>query len=550
MSQPHTPREIELADSDLLVLMGDHAGRYVYANAAFLNIRNWKWSELKGTPTTKGNLDGNPKQVLADMTVSIRARKPWSGIYKNTCDNGDVYWSRINLSPLYTDGKYAGVLIVHSKPSREEIDRAAPLYERLKEPGGGGLAIRNGHVYRDTLRGRAVMRYRSLGLKFRVWSVAATAAVASMGTLAAVGTDAGWTSFGFLAGCALQMLTAGAVGIYLSRTIVDPLRDVISFANQIAAGDLSSQQRARRNDEIGDVMRALTQMNVSMRATVQDVREGVKQMKQATTEIAAGAQDLSHRTESQASNLQQTAASMEEMNATVRNNSDMARQASGAAEAASSAAETGGTAVNSVIQTMEGISRSSKQIADIIGVIDGIAFQTNILALNAAVEAARAGEQGRGFAVVAGEVRSLAQRSAQSAKEIRSLISESVTQVDNGFRSVSAAGKTIENVVQHARKLNDLVNHIADASNEQSSGIGQINQAVTDLDRMTQQNAALVEQSTALAHSLTEQSGRLVDAVQIFQLSQAEKTALYKSVDPNAALEARTRTAQGLGLQR
>jgi methyl-accepting chemotaxis protein len=241
---------------------------------------------------------------------------------------------------------------------------------------------------------------------------------------------------------------------------------------------------------------------------------------------------------------------MEQINATVRNNADTARQASSVAATACDAAETGGRVVGEVIATMEGITKSSKQIAEIIGVIDSIAFQTNILALNAAVEAARAGEQGRGFAVVAAEVRSLAQRSATSAKEIRGLISDSVSRVSDGSKLVNEAGKTIDDIVLQVRKVSELVGHISNASNEQSSGIGQINQAVTHLDQMTQQNAALVEQSTASAESLSEQATRLVDVVRVFKLSAAENEALYKTISSKEARDAQVSAAKTVGLHR
>jgi methyl-accepting chemotaxis protein len=274
-----------------------------------------------------------------------------------------------------------------------------------------------------------------------------------------------------------------------------------------------------RSDEIGDILRGLAQVNINMRATVTDVRGGMGVMQTAIAEIASGTLDLSSRTESQASSLQQTSASMEEMNATVKTNDETAHQASTLATQACGTAAAGGKVVGEVVATMEGITQSSRKIADIIGVIDSIAFQTNILALNAAVEAARAGEEGRGFAVVAGEVRNLAQRSAQAAKEIKALITESVDKVDSGSRLVDSAGKSIHDIVAQVRQVTELVGHIANASREQSSGIGQISQAVGMLDDMTQENAALVEEHTAAADSLKMQTEQLMEALNLFTLS-------------------------------
>jgi aerotaxis receptor len=538
----NNPREFELQDSDLLVLMNDHAGNFLYANDAFLRYRNWRWEDIKGTSTTQAHFDGNPKDVYADMVLAVRARKPWSGIYKNLCDNGDVYWSHINLSPVFSQGRFCGVLIVHSKPDAAELARVRPLYERMLDGTNRKLVIRNGQVYEATLLGNAVQWLRNQGLKARLWAVLALLTAVSIATLHTA--QASW------AASALLLSTIGAVGAYLFGSIVKPLRDAVALANRIAAGDLSSQLQSKRADEIGDVLRALTQMNVNMRATVQDVRASVDVIRHATADIAAGTEDLSGRTGHQASNVQQTVASMAQMNSTVRNNSDTARQASSAAAEASTAAETGRTAVDSVIQTMQGINVSSKRIADIIGVIDGIAFQTNLLALNAAVEAARAGEQGRGFAVVAGEVRSLAQRSKVSAKEIRTLITESVGQVASATQTVNSAGRTIQSALERSRQVTALVNNIAAGSSEQSSGIAQINKAVAELDHMTQQNATLVQQNTTSAQSLRDHAVRLVEVVGVFKVSAAETAALYESTDAEPAQQIRIRNAQRAGLAR
>jgi methyl-accepting chemotaxis protein len=263
-------------------------------------------------------------------------------------------------------------------------------------------------------------------------------------------------------------------------------------------------------------------MRAQFSQVVGEVRNGVESVSTASGEIAAGNQDLSSRTEQQASSLQETAASMEELTTTVKQSADNARQANQLANTASEAASKGGAVVGQVVSTMEEITASSRKIADIISVIDGIAFQTNILALNAAVEAARAGEQGRGFAVVAGEVRNLAQRSAQAAREIKTLISDSVEKVDAGSKQVAEAGATMNEIVTQVRRVTDLIGEISSAALEQSSGIGQVNEAITQMDQVTQQNAALVEQSAAAAASLKAQANQLAEAVAVFKLSHAE----------------------------
>ena len=310
-----------------------------------------------------------------------------------------------------------------------------------------------------------------------------------------------------------------AMALYVAQIISVPVRETAQVLQAVAEGDLTQTIHSDRRDEVGAMQRALAQMIDSFSGTVSKVRSGADSVATASAQIAHGNLDLSARTESQASSLEETAASVEQMSGTVRTNADNARQANQLASAASEVAVRGGEVVSQVVNTMSGIQASSKKIADIIGVIDGIAFQTNILALNAAVEAARAGEQGRGFAVVAGEVRSLAQRSAQAAREIKTLISDSVEQVNAGSNLVSAAGATMSDVVLQVRKVTDLVGEIAHASTEQSQGIAQINQAIGQLDQATQQNAALVEQSTAAAESLSTQAQALAHSVAAFKTS-------------------------------
>jgi len=318
----------------------------------------------------------------------------------------------------------------------------------------------------------------------------------------------------------LAALIIGALIAWrITRQITHPLRATLATAELIAKGDLTAAQPTLRRDELGMLMNAVAGMSHNLRNMIYEIRMGVSQVSHAAAEIAAGNTDLSSRTEQQAAAVEETAASMEQLSSTVKQNAENAHHASKLASEASQTATRGGKQVGDVVVTMQQISGSSKRIAEITSVINGIAFQTNILALNAAVEAARAGEQGRGFSVVASEVRSLAQRSAQAAKEIEGLIAESVERVNNGAKLVENTGRTMQDIVQSVTNVRDIMGEIASASDEQSRGIAQISQAIVEMDSTTQQNAALVEQSAAAADSLEDQSRVLTNAVSVFRLS-------------------------------
>ncbi len=343
---------------------------------------------------------------------------------------------------------------------------------------------------------------------------------------------------------ALSALALGIALIASIRRTVEPLRVLSRHVQAIGNGDLAQRLQSNRRDEIGVITRALETMRLDLSRVVGEVRIGTGTIATASSEIATGNQNLSRRTEEQASSLQQTAASMEELTGTVKQNADNARQANQLAQSASEVAVKGGAVVDQVVDTMASINASSRKITDIISVIDGIAFQTNILALNAAVEAARAGEQGRGFAVVASEVRSLAQRSAAAAKEIKVLIDDSVGKVDSGSALVGQAGATMQEIVGSVKRVTDIMGEITAASQEQTTGIEQINQAITQMDQVTQQNAALVEQAAAAAQSLQEQAASLVEVVSVFRLEadgDAEgQAAALAPTRPKAIVASRT----------
>jgi methyl-accepting chemotaxis protein len=324
---------------------------------------------------------------------------------------------------------------------------------------------------------------------------------------------------------AVSLLAGLSIGYFLISGITRSLGEALRVANSVAAGNLTEEIRIDSNDEIGQLLAALRKMNQGLVDIVSEVRSGTDMIATASGQIAAGNQDLSSRTEEQASSLEETASSMEELTSTVKQNADNARQANVLAESASAVASKGGQVIGQVVSTMDEINDSARKIVDIISVIDGIAFQTNILALNAAVEAARAGEQGRGFAVVATEVRNLAQRSAAAAKEIKTLIGNSVERVDAGSKLVNEAGTTMTDIVDSVRRVTDIMGEITSASQEQTSGIDQINMAISQMDQVTQQNAALVEEASAASEAMQEQAAKLALVVSVFQLDNAKMTA-------------------------
>ncbi|MEY4750415.1 MAG: methyl-accepting chemotaxis sensory transducer [Pseudomonadota bacterium] len=343
-------------------------------------------------------------------------------------------------------------------------------------------------------------------------------------------TETRWIVLGVLA---LSFVAGSLTSLWIIRSTTGPLELGVKVARGVSEGDLAQDFRADGTNETGQLLAALHEMKTRLASIVGGVRSGAEGVATAAEQIAQGNSDLSQRTEEQASALQQTAASMEQLSSTVKLNADNAKQANQLALGASGVAQQGGEVVARVVSTMKGIDQSSKKIADIIGVIDGIAFQTNILALNAAVEAARAGEQGRGFAVVAGEVRNLAQRSAEAAREIKTLITHSVEQVEQGSELVDQAGRTMTEVVGAIKRVSDIVAEISAASAEQSSGVAQVGQAVTQMDQATQQNAALVEESAAAAESLRHQAQQLVEAVAVFRLGGASTIATIAAARPS-----------------
>jgi len=452
-----------------------------------------------------------PVEAFADMWRSLKSGQSWRALVKNRRQNGDHYWVVANAAPMRRNGQVSGYLSVRTKPARAEVEAAEQLYARFKAGRANGLAFDRGLVVRTGLL-RWTSAAQLLPTAWRVRLPLAGVGVAVAAALAMSGL-AGGALAGVGAAVAVSLLLADWA---IEAHITQPIRQILGAAQQVAAGEAAPDLNLNRCDDIGLIARSVNQAGLNLQSLVADVYEQAAGVQVASQQIAAATNDLSSRTEQAASSLEQTAAAMEQQTASVKQNSDTAQQASQISHGATQVAEKGGQAMADVEATMGLITSSSRKIADIIQVIDGIAFQTNILALNAAVEAARAGEQRRGFAVVATEVRSLAGRSAAAAKEIKVLIDNSVSQVERGSRLVADAGHTMSEVVTQVKRVNDLMAEITVASQEQSLGISQVGMAVAQLDQMTQQIAAMVEQSSAAAISMGDQAQRLVEAVKVF----------------------------------
>ncbi|MBC3931513.1 methyl-accepting chemotaxis protein [Undibacterium curvum] len=514
---PVTNREYILRDDETIVSKTDLQGNITYINDDFMRVSGFTEEELLGAPQNIVRHPDMPVEAFADFWHTIKAGKAWTGLVKNRCKNGDHYWVEATAAPLVQNGQVVGYTSIRVKPDRAKVSAAEAAYRAIKS-GDSSLRIVEGNAVRKTATGPlSKFAHFSLQTRIMAFSVAMVLLFVALLGLALFGSGSiSNTSVMTIAGAGVVL--AIAFGFIMGGALTGRLHELEQQIAVMSGGDLSRAIVASGHDEITNVTQALRVLQTNVKLLIGQIKQSTGHVSSGAAVIAEGNAELSGRTESQASSLEETASSMEELTSTVKQNADNSIEASQLVEATAKVAEKGGEAVANVVTTMGAIKSSSGKIADIIGVIDGIAFQTNILALNAAVEAARAGEQGRGFAVVASEVRNLAQRSANAAKEIKVLINDSVAQVEAGAKLVDEAGKTMGEIVTGVKRAADIMHEITTASQEQSSGIDQINQAITQMDDVTQQNAGQVEEAAASAESLRQQAKALTELVNSFRL--------------------------------
>jgi len=515
---PVSGNSYALPPNQTLVSVTDLKGRITYCNPAFIAVSGYTSSELLGQPHNLVRHPDMPEEAYRDMWDTIQARLPWTGMVKNRRKDGDYYWVQANATPMLDGDTVTGYLSVRTAPSAAAVADAEALYALMRSEAVSGNRV-------HSLRRGTVVRGGFVGVLERLLRPSVTATLAwvqvlLMGLLVS-GIVVGLPPLVLILACAI----VGAVSCWSAWSLtIRPLNALLEDANHLAAGDLSHLIKQGGAGLVGQLQQALNQMSVNLRTVVSDVRDEINQLSLAVQEIADGNQDLSSRTESQASSLEQTAASMEQINGTVQQSAQSASRGSQLAQQTTHVATRSNEAVLSVSQTMEGIAQSSHKITEIIQLIEGVAFQTNILALNAAVEAARAGDQGRGFAVVAAEVRALAQRTAAAAKEIRLLITESGERIAAGESQTKVALERMSSALDSVGKVSTVLDEISHSSSEQTLGISQINEAIVQMDSITQQNAAMVEELAATAKSLHYQVEGVSNSMKLFRLRHGDET--------------------------
>ncbi len=529
-NQPVSDSEYILRDDQYLISRTDLDGRILYANPAFVEVSGFAREELIGEHHNVVRHPDMPPSAFADLWQTLREGETWVGLVKNRRKDGRYYWVLATASPIVENGMVTGYGSVRVKATAEQTAQAGALYARINAGELRGYVLHRGQVralgLRAGLARLAFWRGDTIASRVRLLVGSALAGMAGMAGLAWHGLSvqpgsAPWLVPTTIGLGVLGALWLGGLGWSLVNAVVRPLQNALAFSRQVGAGNLRGGMVVEGKAEVGQLLFSLDIMRKSLISIASDINGNVGGVMNGANRISRGSTDLAGRTQQQAAALEQTAASMEEFAASVQQNAGNAQQASQLASQVSDTATQGSAVVQQAVERMHVISESSHKITEIVGVIDSIAFQTNILALNAAVEAARAGEQGRGFAVVAGEVRSLAQKSAHAARDVKALIQKSVDEIEAGAELVGQAGITMTDVVSSIQRVTTLMSEIAAASAEQASGITQVKSAVSQMDAVTQQNAMLVEDTAAAAGALLDRSKHLGQSAAVFMLEPA-----------------------------
>ena len=519
INQPVTQQGFTFSEDQTLVSVTDLKGRIVYCNPWFVAVSGFDRTELMGQPHNLVRHPDMPEEAFRDMWATIGAGQPWQGMVKNRRKNGDHYWVNANATPIRRSGRIVGYLSVRTAPSKEEIQAAEALYARMRAEADRGrlvTGLKGGRLVRLNAVGRLLDAMGGAGGYVGARGLVALGTAMGVGALASFFGPEVWVPSG---------LAMAFLGHEMQRRRArKPLQALLDDALQLAAGDLVHRVGTDLTGLPGEMQRALNQLSVNLRTVIADISTETVNLSNAVAEIAVGNQDLSNRTEAQASNLEQTAASMEEITGTVRQSAGTVSEGARVAGEAASIAQTSNDAVTGVVNAMSSITDSSRRIGEINSVIEGVAFQTNILALNAAVEAARAGEAGRGFAVVAAEVRALAQRTADAARQINQLISESAERVASGSAQTQMAQQRMQQVLQSVGQVSALLSEVSTAGQEQQLGLSQVNSAVAEMDTITQQNAAMVEELAAAAQELNGQVATVTGALGLFRLRASDRS--------------------------
>ena len=525
---PITAIESKLRHDQYLISKTDLKGRITYANPAFIEISGFSRDELIGKAHNLVRHPDMPPAAFQDLWDTLAAGQPWTGIVKNRRKDGGFYWVHALVSPIFEDEVITGYASVRVQPSAEQIHQATALYDKMNNNTLTGHTLKAGLLvptgWRRILPWLRAPFKRSLAAGMLRMVNAGTVATAIMAYFAFTGGIP--EAYRLWVGALLVLLLAVVYGYgwRIAKGVTAPLQNAALMAQQIAAGNLLLEiHHNNKNDseETAHLYFCLDIMRKGLTAITSDTDAAIYATKQVSNVIDSDNQLLAERTQNQADSLQQTAASMEELTVTVQQNADNAREATSLAQHSMNTAQQGGDAVQDMVSTMQNIHQSSRQIAEIVTLIEGIAFQTNILALNAAVESAHAGEAGRGFAVVADEVRRLAQRSSEAAGEIKALIEESVARMETGVSQAEHAGSTMTNIVQSVQQVNHIIDEISIASNEQASGLHQIHTAISQIDDVTQQNSALVNHLGGTVTELAAQADLLEQAIRVLNTKKS-----------------------------